>query len=210
MTRKVQVVGGALPKEKRTRDPAKNRAKLVRATIELVVEKGAAALTLAEAARRAKVSRGTAYKLFGNRERLLNKSRDSVAERLRDGLKQIDKDASLRVRTLYSTKVILSHPEASKIMIESAMAGTDLGREHPLYELLLKRLKQLKKSGRARAGIDLEISAYIMLGSIASTIMLGAQHKGEDVNWLAERFAGEWNRLLQEGIFVTPEHGEQV
>jgi hypothetical protein len=63
-------------------------------------------------------------------------------------------------------------------------------------------LKELKASGKARADIDVEILTYITFGSIASTIMLGAQRKGEDLDTLSERFANEWNRILEKGIFV--------
>ena len=46
---------------------------------------------------------------------------------------------------------------------------------------------------------------YIHLGSIASTIMLGEQHRGGDLNELAKRFTNEWIRILRGGIFApTP------
>src|ERR1700743_3524324 len=60
--------------KKRVRDPVLTRAKLLQATIELVTEKGAAALSLKEAARRAKVSRGVAYLHFDDREQLLHEA----------------------------------------------------------------------------------------------------------------------------------------
>jgi hypothetical protein len=82
------------------------------------------------------------------------------------------------------------------------MAGRDLAHEHPLYRLVSNMLKELKASGKARADIDLEILTYIMFGSIASTIMLGEQRKGDDVDELSERFTNQWNRILLEGIFV--------
>ena len=92
--------------------------------------------------------------------------------------------------------------EASKLLITDAMAGKDLAREHPLHKLVSGALKELKASGKARADIDLEILTYIMFGSIASTIMLGEQRKGQDVDELAERFTNEWNRILVQGIFT--------
>jgi AcrR family transcriptional regulator len=190
------------PIKKRTRNPVETRAKLLQATIELVIEKGAAALSLKEAAIRADVSRGVAYLHFDDRDQLLNEAKNWISEGLQDGVKRFDKDASLHDRTFHTTKLVLSHPEASRLMITAAMGGTDLYQEHPLYKLVLSMLKELKASGKARADLDVEILTCITFGSIASTIMLGAQRKGEDLDTLAERFANEWNRILQEGIFV--------
>ena len=189
-------------KPPRIRNPVQTRAKLMRATMELVTEKGAAALSLKEAARRAKVSRGVAYLHFEDREQLLNEARRWISEGLQDGVKRFESDASLHDRTFYTTKLVLDHPEAAQLMITGAMAGADLDRQHPLHKLVLGMLREFKGSGKAPADLDVEVLTYIMFGSIASTLIFGAQHKGEAVDSLAERFANEWNRILQEGIFV--------
>ena len=189
-------------KQPRIRNPVETRAKLMRATMELVTEKGAAALSLKEAARRAKVSRGVAYLHFEDREQLLNEARRWISEGLQDGVKRFESDASLHDRTFYTTKLVLDHPEAAQLMITGAMAGADLDRQHPLYKLVLGMLREFKGSGKAPADLDVEVLTYIMFGSIASTLIFGAQHKGEAVDPLAERFANEWSRILQEGIFA--------
>ena len=197
------------PKSKqqpRIRNPVETRAKLMQATMELVSEKGAAALSLKEAARRAKVSRGSAYLHFEDREQLLSEAKRWISEGLQDGVKRFENDASLQDRTFYTTKLVLDHPEASKLMITGAMGGADLDRQHPLYKMVLNMLRGFKESGQARPDLDVEVLTYIMFGSIASTIMFGAQRKGDEVDWLAERFANEWSRILQEGIFA---HGAQ-
>jgi AcrR family transcriptional regulator len=188
-------------KKVRIRNPVATRAKLLQATIELVAEKGAAALSLKEAANRANVSRGVAYLHFDDREQLLNEAKLWISEGLQNGVK-LFKDKPIHDRTFHTTKLVLSHPEASKLMITDAMAGDDLHHRHPLYKLVVRLLKDLKESGQARADIDIEILTYIMFGSIASTLMLGVQRKGEDLDKLSERFANEWNRILREGIFV--------
>jgi hypothetical protein len=87
-------------------------------------------------------------------------------------------------------------------MIADALAGRDLDPHHPLYKLVKRMLRQLIASGRARPDIDLEITTYIMLGTIATTIMLGEQHRGGDMNALAERFTNEWRHILRDGIFA--------
>src|SRR3546814_6819334 len=55
------------PSKTRTRNPEQTRAKLLQATIDLLADKGADALSLKEAARIAKVSRGVAYQHFQDR-----------------------------------------------------------------------------------------------------------------------------------------------
>lgn len=188
--------------KKRVRNPVQTRAKLLQATIDLVAEKGADALSLKEAARRAKVSRGVAYLHFDDRDQLLHEAKTWVATRLQESVQQFAPDVSLHDRTFHTTKLVLQHPEGSKLMIAAAMAGKDLDRQHPLYKLVTRMLKELKASGKVRADIDVEILTYIMFGSIASTIMLGAQRKGADLDDLTERFTNEWNRVLTAGIFV--------
>ena len=195
-------------KKKRIRNPVQTRAKLLQATIELVTEKGAAALSLKEAALRANVSRGVAYMHFEDRDQLLSEAKVWISEGLQEGIQRFGKTGSLHDRTFYNTKLVLSHPEAAKLMITAAMAGTDLAREHPLHKLVSNMLKELKANGQVRADIDPEIMTYITFGSIASTIMLGEHRKGDNVDELAERFTKEWTRILRDGIFVKGTSGE--
>ena len=188
-------------KPKRIRNPVATRAKLLQATMELVSEKGAAALSLKEAAIRAKVSRGVAYLHFEDREQLLKEAKTWISEGLRTVVKQFE-NAPLHDRTFNTTKIVLDHPEASKLLIDAAMAGTDLDRSNPLHKLVLNMLKELKASGRARPDIDVEILTYIMFGSIAATLILGAQRKGDDIDELSERFANEWDNMMEKGMFA--------
>jgi AcrR family transcriptional regulator len=189
-------------KQKRIRNPVRTRAKLLQAAIDLVGENGTEGLSLKEAARRANVSRGVAYMHFDDRDQMLSEAKKWISERLQEGVKRFDRGASLHDRTFYTTKLVLDNPEASKLMIADALAGKDLDPHHPLYKLVSKMLKQHTITGGARADIDLEIMTYIMLGSIATTVMLGAQHQATDMTELAERFTNQWNRILRQGIFV--------
>jgi AcrR family transcriptional regulator len=189
-------------RSKRTRNPVETRAKLLQATIELITEKGPDALSLKEAARRANVSRGVAYLHFADRDELLNQAQNWISDQLQEGVKRFDRDAPLHDRTVYSIKLVLQHPEAAQLMIAAAMAGRDLDRQHPLYKLVVNRLKELSRSGKVRNDLDIEILGYIMFGSIAATIILGAHRKDDDVDELAERFTNEWDRILEQGIFL--------
>jgi AcrR family transcriptional regulator len=190
------------PVKKRTRNPAVTRTKLLRATMELVSQKGSAALSLKEAARLANVSRGVAYLHFEDRDQLLQEAKSWISEGLQEGVRKFDSTASLHDRTVHTTKLVLDHPEASQLMITDVMEGKNLHRGHSLYKFVLTMLKDLKASGMARADLDVEVATYIMFGSIAATVMFGAQRKSDDVDALADRFAREWNRILQKGLFL--------
>ena len=185
----------------RIRNPIQTRRKLLQAAVDLVAAKGPEALSLKEAAQKANLSRGVAYQHFKDRDHLLREARSWISNRLQDGVTRFN-GASLHDRVIYTTKLILDNQEASKLMIADALAGRDLDPHHPLYKLVKKMLRQLIASGRARADIDLEITTYIMLGTIATTIMLAEQHKGGDMNALAERFTKEWRHILRDGIFA--------
>jgi AcrR family transcriptional regulator len=198
----------AAPKKKRIRNPVVTREKLLQATIDLVSEKGAAALSLKDAAELAGVSRGVAYLHFADRDQLLHEAKNWMSDRLQEGVQSFDRGASFHDRTVYTTKIVLEHPEASRLMINAAMAGKGLDRLHPLYKRVVKMIKELSASGRARSDIDPEIMTYIMFGSIASTVMLGAHNQEEDVNELAERFTKEWGRILRDGIYLNVKKGK--
>lgn len=192
----------AAKSQKRVRNPAQTREKLLRAAVDLIAESGVAAVSLRQAARRAKVSRASAYIYFDDRNQLLNEATLWITDELQAAVKHSDKYVHLYDRVLSTVKLVLKHPEAAKLMIVAAMNGTNLDQEHPLYKLVHHRLRDLKKDGKLRADVDLETMAYINFGSLASCIMLAAQSKGDELDEIAVRFANEWTRSLEQGIFV--------
>jgi hypothetical protein len=96
----------------------------------------------------------------------------------------------------------LEHPEAAKLLMDAAMSGTDLDSNNPLYRLVLNMLKELKARGEARPDIDVQIATYLMFGSVAATLIMGAQHKGEDIDKLSKRFALQWDTIIERGMFA--------
>jgi AcrR family transcriptional regulator len=188
-------------KKKRIRNPAHTRQKLLQATIDLVADKGSNALSLKEAAIRAKLSRGVAYQHFRDRDHLLTEAKLWISKRLSVAVQKMDA-APMEERTKYGARVVLNNREAAKLLIVDALAGKDFKHNHPLYKLVKKDLKNFLASGMARKDIDLEILTYIMLGTNATILMLGETHKGIDSNTLADRFSAEWSRILARGIFA--------
>jgi AcrR family transcriptional regulator len=193
-------MSGPISKTKRVRNPAHTRLKLLQATVGLVADKGSDALSLKDAARVAKLSRGVAYQHFRDRDHLLAEAKSWISTRLAAAVQQMDA-APMEERTKYGARLVLNNREAAKLLILDALAGRDFKHDHPLYKLVKKTLKEFLASGQARRDIDLEVLIYIMLGTSATILMLGEAHKGEDSDNLADRFAVEWSHILAKGIF---------
>jgi AcrR family transcriptional regulator len=191
------------PQKARTRNPVQTRARLLQATIDLVAEKGADALSLKEAARVANVSRGVAYQHFDDRDHLLREARAWLSERLIESMHGELDPATMEDRVYRVARQVMNNREASRLLIADAMAGKDLQKDHPLYRLLLDSLEQFRTSGNAREDMDLEVLSSILVGVVASIIMLSYQDNS-DVDRMARRFTSEWTRILREGIFVKP------
>lgn len=190
------------PSKTRIRNPEQTRAKLLQATIDLLADKGADALSLKEAARIAKVSRGVAYQHFEDRDHLLREAKAWLSERLIESLGGERNPESTHDRVYLSARLVLNNREAARVMLADALAGKELRADQPLYQLLMVSLQQFTASGDARPDMDLEVLSFTLLGSIASIIMLSYQHEG-DVDELARRFADEYARILRDGIFVA-------
>ncbi|MDB5968655.1 MAG: TetR/AcrR family transcriptional regulator [Hydrocarboniphaga sp.] len=189
------------PQKTRTRNPEQTRARLLQATIDLVAEKGAGALSLKEAARVANVSRGVAYQHFEDRDHLLREAQASLSERLAESMAGELHPDTMEDRVYQVARLVLNNREASRILIADALAGKNLTKDHPLYRLLTDALEQFRASGSARQDMDLEILSSILVGVVTSIVMLSYQ-VNSDVDTVAQRFTDEWTGILREGIFV--------
>jgi AcrR family transcriptional regulator len=186
----------------RIRNPKQTRVKLLQATIDLVAEKGADALSVKEAARVANVSRGVAYQHFEDRDHLLREAKAWLSERLLDSITGELTPESMEDRVYRSARLVLNNRDACRLLIADAMAGKDLLLDHPLYRLLTDALEQFRTSGNARPDMDLGILSSILFGVMTSIVMMSYQDNS-DVDQLARRFTVEWTRILREGIFTN-------
>jgi hypothetical protein len=112
------------------------------------------------------------------------------------------KSASPEQQVQHFAALILNNLEASALFLTEALAGKQLDDDHPLFKLTVNALDQFKASGLARSNIDVEIMSFIMLGTIASLVMLSRARSGANVEAMAERYSGEFVRILRGGIFV--------
>ncbi|HET8711529.1 MAG TPA: TetR/AcrR family transcriptional regulator [Spongiibacteraceae bacterium] len=206
---KANVVKKVVEKKPRIRNPEQTRAKLLQATIDLLAEKGPDAVSLKEAARLAFVSRGVAYQHFVDRDHLLREAKIWMSDKLLESASRIEpalKEKNVRDVTEESvnsiTRLVLQNREAARLLITDALAGKALDVNHPLYQLMVKDLEQLKNSGGGRDNIDIEMLTFIMFGSIATIIMMSHLPNAGNTDDLARRFTVEWTRFMREGMFA--------
>ena len=92
-----------------------------------MANKGIDALSVKDVARKAKVSRGVAYQHFADRDALMREARRSVSYRLMEAAIDMQ-PASLEERIRQVVDLVSSNTEASRMLIEDALAGENLGR----------------------------------------------------------------------------------
>lgn len=195
----------AAEKKPRVRNPEQTRAKLLQATIDLLAEKGPDALSLKEAARVADVSRGVAYQHFTDRDHLLSEAKSWMSDRLLESVIELS-DATLEENVNHIAKLVLNNREAAGLLIADALSGKALDADHPLYKLVVKDLEGLKASGNARQDFDVDIMSFIMLGSIATLVMLSRTQGAIGTDVLAQRFTTDWTQILRHGLFAEDAH----
>jgi AcrR family transcriptional regulator len=185
----------------RIRNPAQTRTRLLQATIRLVAEKGEEALSLKEAAELAQVSRTIVYQHFCDREDLLREAKSWLTERLVTAVAGLD-DVSVEKHVQRISRVVLENPDASKLLLLDALANRDLKAHHPLHRAMRASLKRFKASGELRPDIDVDAMSFILLGTVATLLMMQRWAPGNPAA-LARRFGREWTCVLQKGIFAA-------
>lgn len=188
------------PQKKRIRDPQRTRERVLTAAVDIIAEKGADSLSMKEVVSRAEVSRSAAYQHFKDRNELLEQAKNWIKLRLHKGIKKFDKDATLFDRILYNTKLVMQNPEVSRIMLVDSLVSGDYFLTDPLCQDVASRINQSQQTGGLREDLDPEVSTCIHLGNIASALLFLEQHRGEDIDLLAERYSREWCRYLEGGV----------
>jgi len=188
-------------KKARVRNPAQTRENLLKATVDLLAHRGADGLSLKAVARAANVSRAVAYQHFDDRDHLLREAKIWLSNRLLDSVKDLD-SSSMEAQVSSVARVVLGNREAYRVLIADALGGKDLDSEHPLHKVVGQMLEHSRASGDARGDIDVEILSFIMIGSVATLVMLSWRHEAAGIEELAARFTREWGRMLRQGIFA--------
>jgi len=182
----------------RIRNPVQTRARLLRATVELLARKGPDGLSIKEAAELAEVSRGVAYQHFEDREHLLREAKGWITERLLESMQE-GSVAKADDMMLHVARLVMQNRDAVTLLVSDAIAGRELSPNHPITRIVRQSLERLKGTGEARADIDIDILAYIFLGMTSTLVML-SRIPDADQEALAQRFARELSGFMRHGI----------
>lgn len=193
----------AAPKKKRIRNPELTREKLLQTAITIMANRGEDALSLTEVVKTSGISRSAAYLHFSDREHLLSEAKSWIKNRLQQAVDAFDDAMPLYDRIFVTAKLILQYPDAAKIMLMDSLAGTDAGLIDPLYLAVQRKMQSSLARGEVNATLDAEISSFIHLGSLYSTLLLARHHHGDaiSVDDLAHRYTREWCQYLQGAFF---------
>lgn len=189
------------PQKARIRNPEQTRARLLQATVEILAQKGVDGLSLKDAALLANVSRRAAYQHFEDRDHLLREAKNWITERLRDAMSALD-PATPELSLLEMARLIQLHRDAATLLVTEAISGRDLSPDHPVISLMRQSLEGLKRSGRARPGLDVEVLTYIFLSMVGAQVML-SRLPHADKEEIALRFTRELLAFMRLGIFKS-------
>lgn len=156
-------------------NPSSRHEEIISATIELFLQKGYGETSIADIAQNARVSKGTFYFHFKNKEDLFMECADrifhdmfnSVWQEIReekDMIKRIEK----RGRAFFA-----SYPKWIEMMdlVRSLAVGDNPAFKEKFRELLhlmidpmIREIESLKKEGRVRKDIDAALAGFFLMG----------------------------------------------
>lgn len=191
-----------LPK-KRIRNPELTRDKLLQTAITIMASRGEDALSLTEVVKHSGISRSAAYLHFSDREHLLTEAKRWIKDRLQQAVDSLDDATPLYERILFTTRLILQHPDAAKLMLIDSLSGEGNGLADPLYQAVQRKIRSSLARGEVKADLDPDITAFIHLGTLYSTLLLARHHQDQhsDLDALAHRYAREWCQYLEGSLF---------
>jgi AcrR family transcriptional regulator len=176
------------------------RDKLVDAGIELMAERGQAAVTLVDVAQRAGVSRGTAYHHFATREALLAEVKASIQQellKLADGTHHFRNPFGLALRLAVEDESII-RTRIHRILEEGPLSD-------PRTVNLLNRMEEMAREGRLRDGID-PCSAALIAAALdfAGVMALALGETVEGRRELTAKLSDTWHTAFEAG-FLKPD-----
>lgn len=156
------------------------RQQVVRAALELMRERGAAAVTMSELAARASISRATLYNHFPDLEHVLLAFvteelagfRADLDQRIADMVDPLDRLAAyLLAQSEYFARAEHRFHFSG---LESGPLGPHLGAaldelSRRVHRLLRTMLAEAADAGRLRAGLDLDLHVELILGLVEGT-----------------------------------------
>ncbi len=189
------------------------RERLENALIELIAQKGYAAVRIVDLARLAHVSQPTFYRLYADKEALFLSAYDEVAERcartVMNAYRAGRRDERLTVAMRAWAELAAAEPEASSLLVLGAFgAGTKAleRRRQTLAEL--ERSIQASRDGQAPRTEPTDLTVKAILGGIREvTATRLRESRPRELPLLADElaaWAGSYPRRLPAGLDVPP------
>ena len=166
---------------------------IIAATVRLISEKGAEALSIAAVARVAEIDRTTLYYHFADREALLATAKEWSSEQLTRGFIPTAPRAE---RTAHISRFVLENPELIKLWIGDFISPGNIRDLYPQWDALVSSMADnLKHHGDA---IDAEVYCTIMLTAafIAPRVYKNSVRPDLGIETIIKRFAKEQTRVL--------------
>ena len=178
------------------RDGLVTREHLLATAIDLTAEKGEAAVTLADVARRAGVTRGTAYHHFSSRQALLEEMNANLEQqllKLADGPHHVRNPHGLALRLAAESESII-RSRIYRILDQGPMAD-------PRIVNLLDRFAVLEAEGGLRPGVDPRSAALISAAlDFAGAMAIALGSTPEERRTLTTRLSDTWCEVLTHGV----------
>jgi AcrR family transcriptional regulator len=174
------------------------RARLLEAMVQVVAEKGYAAATVADAVRRAKVSRGTFYELFESKQACLVAAYRLGTEVLEARIDEAVRDAAdwreeLRLGLRAYLRTLADEPRFARVfLVESEPLRAE--RAAAAVRFVARYRRSYERSGRPVPPDD----AIFLLSAGVEELARARMHAGEDVKALEDTLVGCAVRLVTE------------
>jgi AcrR family transcriptional regulator len=203
---------------RRKRDPPVTREAILEAAREVLSQDGKGGLTYSQVAQRAKVNRATAYQHFHTHEKLLEATAAGVSAKLCRAIfgdpeaanDQLGEPINIESVIAKLADFAMEYPALGRVWLFQALSSRRPAND-PFWREYLSRFEQVAKTESAQPGIDVEVSAVLILAGVfiwaawASPCARDAAERKE----MAGRFQREILRLCLHGT-LKPEKYEDL
>jgi AcrR family transcriptional regulator len=198
----------------RKRDPHATREALLRAAREVLSRDGAEGLQVTRVARRAGVTRATAYLHFRTRDQLLKATAEWVSDALYAAVFDYPAFAPDQPLEAVSASEMIQHlsgfamdnPELCGIWLQEVLSSDQPGTDK-FWCRYMQAMERFAASDLAHEGLDVEVHTVLMLaGTFLWPVWIQSQArsaKARDV--MASRFRQEMMRLAFNGVLRPAE-----
>ncbi|MCH4180614.1 MAG: TetR/AcrR family transcriptional regulator [Atopobiaceae bacterium] len=207
---KEKVVGRKVSK---TRKSAETRERILAAASELIDERGAVDFQMAEVARRCKMSKGSLYYYFADREEIVQEIFSEAIDRFVSSLEGAVAGARSSSEALHDLCVAFSDcvreggPLTLAIAVEliqgrSSMLDTIEDRFYRIGHIIEVQLERAKQEGVVRKDLDCSVAASCVCGAFFFSLVEAMAHDRDNLD--ADDLTDKLVSIVMNGVGVAP------